>query len=186
MEITEEIYKNRLIPAGFDSDTSSSIYREKNFIPAKSETSDASGSFFLTPERIQDKKDEIETFNRLIKKRIEYLDELENLNDDWITGKSIAPNKYVLELSKDLLLDVSKLISEYKYLPIPKLLIGPIPTGGLSIEFIVSENKKILINIYNNKTCELEYEKDGFYQEVIPLEGSSLSNQLVYTYLSLA
>ncbi len=249
MGITKEIYKNKLIQADFDSDTSSSINREKNFIPTKSKTLDPSyfsgisneiksaknpqafelvyewllkaerrpylkpqplvhlacnyescpreaiyislksiynGSFFLTPERIEDKKDEIETFNRLIEKRIEYLNNLENLNDDWITGKSIAPNKYVLKLGKHLLLDVSKFISEYKYLPIPKLLIGPIPTGGISIEFIVSENKKILINIYNNKTYELEYEKDGFYQEVIPLDDSSLSNQLVNTYLSLA
>lgn len=96
----------------------------------------------------------------MISFNINYLNSLENLGDEWICGNSKAPEQDVIEQGKRLL----KCLRFNKNLII-KILVGPIPNGGISFE-LKTEEKTLLLNIYNNGNYELETCILGLYEEI--------------------
>lgn len=102
-------------------------------------------------------------FQELIKKRIEYIDSLKDIPDDWISGKSKKPSSEVIRISKILLDTLFDTISNNINSQIPKLLLGPIPSGGISINIIFDSQNKISVSFFNEDVCEIDYVKSGKY-----------------------
>jgi len=106
----------------------------------------------------------LQQFNILIENRLTYVDSLKELPEDWISGHSIAPNEKVITKGRDFLKEFKKRMP-YLYLGcrIPKILMGPIPDGGISFTFIVDEDNKLFFRILNEKIIEVDIEHKGEY-----------------------
>jgi len=100
----------------------------------------------------------------LISDRKSYLNGLIDLGDDWISPESFAPNETSIFIASLILSKSSEIINQYVK-KIPKLIIGPIPSGGVGIEFISPLNNKFFVNIYNNKYIEIDIENNEHFTE---------------------
>lgn len=152
-------------------------------------------------------------FSRFIESRLEYLDSLSELPDNWISGTSKKPDNDAINLGKNLLMyfnsfiqnknTVLSCISDLKYinnehemaltvviyenyLPVPKIVMSPIPKGGLSFEFYTNENNAIYVTIPNKKgdIC-IEAQKDGLYFD-ISLKDTELPWRAVNEYRAIS
>lgn len=103
-------------------------------------------------------------FLKLIEKRKEYLEGLNNLEDNWSSGRSIKPSNNSLSLAKKTLNVIGDFYQK-KNDCIPRLIIGPIPSGGVTIELHGTNKNHIEIEIKNNGSLNLEYSKADFYFE---------------------
>ncbi|MEO6903531.1 MAG: hypothetical protein ABI315_10275 [Bacteroidia bacterium] len=121
-------------------------------------------SFFTNPSNTLDFKI---FFSDFINTRINYLESLRGLGDNWISGQSKQPSVEAIELSKSLLKKLRNWISgeNCAFTVPPKVIMGPIPSGGISIELNFTENLSFSINIFDNSCIELEKQEDGFYSE---------------------
>lgn len=138
----------------------------------------------------------IDIFSHFIDSRLEYLDSLSELPDNWISGTSKKPDNDAINLGKNLLMCFNEFIqnrnteqfcvSDLKcisinseqeialavvmyenYLPVPKIVMSPIPKGGLSFEFYANEDNAIYVTIPNEKRdISIEAQKDGFYFDI--------------------
>jgi len=127
----------------------------------------------------EDKKEtwydgELAGFNQLVAVRKEYLAMLPSLDENWISGKSSLPSHEVIEKSKNLLDDFNNYLVRKKQqeiqIEIPRLVIGPIPTGGIGIEFHVNSENVLYISIHNNSTVEIELKYFDFYSTIEPAD----------------
>jgi hypothetical protein len=113
---------------------------------------------------------ELAGFNQLVAVRKEYLDTLPSLSGNWISGNSSLPSYEVIEKSKKLLDDFNNYFVQKKRqkikIDVPKLIMGPIPTGGIGVEFHVNSEKALYISIYNNNTVEIELKHFDFYSAI--------------------
>lgn len=106
-------------------------------------------------------------FNDFINTRIDYLDRLKTLGNNWISGKSNEPPAHTIEFSKNLLKKIRTWFSSEKCsmsVP-PKILMSPIPRGGISLEIYFYEKVSFLVRILEN-SIELEKEENGYYSEI--------------------
>jgi len=113
-------------------------------------------------------------FNQLVAVRKEYLVMLPSLDENWISGKSSLPSHEVIEKSKNLLDDFNNYLVRKKkqgiQIDIPRLVIGPIPTGGIGVEFHVNSVNALYISIHNDSTVEIELKYYDFYSTIEPLD----------------
>lgn len=102
-------------------------------------------------------KSDFYKFNQIIDTRKIYIHGLKNLDEDWISGGGAKPDEENIEFSSNLLEEIRiKYIAELvNFFKMPKLIMGPIPSGGLSFEFRMSNESSIYINVYNKKKVEL-------------------------------
>jgi len=99
---------------------------------------------------------------------------LPDLDENWISGKSSLPSNEVIVKSKNLL-DIFKnyLVrkkKQDKQFKIPRLVIGPIPTGGIGVEFHVNSENALYISFHNNSTVEIELKYFDFYSTIEPAD----------------
>lgn len=81
------------------------------------------------------------SFHQLLKSRATYLTNLPLIGDDWISGGSKAPESHICQVATNFLHKFERYIFANKATPeIPKLVLGPIPSGGVGIELITSSN----------------------------------------------
>ena len=117
---------------------------------------------------------ELAGFNRLVAVRKEYLDMLPSLNENWISGNSSLPSREVIEKSKKLLDDFNNYLVWKKgqriQFDVPKLIMGPIPTGGIGIEFHVNSENALYVSIHNNSTVEIELKHFDYYSTIEPAD----------------
>lgn len=104
----------------------------------------------------------LEAFHILIEQRLEYVDSLRELPENWISGHSTIPNEAVIAKSKDFLKKYKSEITRLQIYP-PKMLMGPIPDGGISFSFILDEDNKVFFRILNEKAIEADIENEGKY-----------------------
>jgi len=106
----------------------------------------------------------LQQFNTLIENRLTYVDSLKELPEDWISGHSTIPNEKVITKGKNFLRKFKERMP-YLYLDfrIPKILMGPIPDGGISFTFIVDEDNKLFFRILNEEIIEVDIEHQGEY-----------------------
>ena len=113
---------------------------------------------------------ELDGFHQLVAVRKEYLDMLPSLGENWISGNSFPPSLEVIDKSKKLLDDFNDYLVRKKrqqtQLDIPKLVMGPIPTGGIAVEFHVNSENALYISIHNNKTVEIELKSFDYYSAI--------------------
>ena len=116
----------------------------------------------------------LDGFNQLVAARKEYLVMLPDLGENWISGNSSLPSHEVIEKSKCLLDDFNNYLVRKKrqniQIDIPRLVIGPIPTGGIGIEFHVNSENALYISIHNNSTVEIELKHYDFYSTIEPTD----------------
>lgn len=108
------------------------------------------------------KKSDVEAFHTLIESRLQYIDSLRELPQNWISGHSTIPSDVVIEKSKEFLRKYKEAITQSKIYP-PKMLMGPIPNGGISFSFILDENNKVFFRLLNEKIIEADIEDEGKY-----------------------
>jgi len=117
---------------------------------------------------------ELANFNQLVAVRKEYLVMLPTLGENWISGNSSLPSHEVIERSKNLLDNFNNYLvwkkSQKIQIDIPKLVIGPIPTGGIGVEFHVNSENAIYISYYNNSTVEIELKYYDYYSTIEPTD----------------
>lgn len=118
-----------------------------------------------------------------VQKRVKYLDSLHNLSDDWISGESKKPDSSAINTCKQILYSFIPSIT-LKSLPNPlcenqkntyiikkhefqKILMGPIPSGGIGIEFHLNNKNAMFVTIPNGrKKIEIDIKKDDYYYEL--------------------
>lgn len=109
-------------------------------------------------------KDKVE-FSRLIQKRKIYLSSLDGIGDDWISGGAVAPTKEICIACRKFLHTFERdLFAKYAAPKIPKLLLGPIPTGGVGIELHL-EDKNLYLHFHNNDQVEVSLEANDKFDE---------------------
>jgi hypothetical protein len=117
---------------------------------------------------------ELARFDQLVAFRKEYLDMLSSLGEDWISGNSFSPSPAVIEKSKKLLDEFNRYLVRKKqrgaHIDVPKLVMGPIPTGGIGIEFHVNSENALYVSILNNNTVEIELKRFDFYSAIEPAD----------------
>ncbi|RJG36725.1 Panacea domain-containing protein [Motilimonas pumila] len=127
-------------------------------------------NFDSKEQYIEISKEKVE-FSRLIAKRKSYLSSLDQIGDDWISGGAAAPTKEICIACKKFLHTFERdLFAKHAAPNIPKLLLGPIPTGGVGIELHL-EDKNIYLHFHNNSQVEVSIEvADSFNEYDISLE----------------
>ena len=135
---------------------------EESFIPESStnvsdfeENEQESLEVTIFPFDKKSKKDQLTFFKSFVEKRIKYLDKLNNL-DNWISGESVSPTMDSIEYSKYFLEEFKNWLYANKNIPVPKVIMGPIPAGGISLELRPNSENGLFITVYNNKTLEVD------------------------------
>jgi len=136
-------------------------------------------SAFYTNKKVEEGNywyEKLSCFYQLVNTRKEYLDGLPSLGENWISGNSSPPSREVIENSKKLLDTFNSYLVQKKQqgtqIDVPKLVIGPIPTGGIGIEFHADSENVISVSIFNNNTVEIELKKFDFYSVIEPTDPS--------------
>jgi|GEM_PF-4649559 len=105
----------------------------------------------------------------LIESRKTYVQNLSKLGRNWISGESFPPNDKSIKTGLEILGHIEQwYISKLTELntSIPSIVMGPIPSGGLSIEVSPRSEVRLYINIYNNETIEMELDNFGMFEDV--------------------
>jgi len=117
---------------------------------------------------------ELADFNKLVAVRKDYLDTLPSLGENWISGNSSLPSRAVIEISKKLLDEFNSYLIQKKQqrtqIDVPKLVMGPIPAGGIEIEFHANSENALYVSIFNNNTVEIELKQFNFYSTIEPAD----------------
>ncbi|MBR1639795.1 MAG: hypothetical protein IJ688_10465 [Treponema sp.] len=147
----------------------------------------------------------LHTFYKVLQKRKRYLDNLRSLPNDWISSDSKKPDDNSIEVSKFVLNEFwnylskdfetgqrlslgnfyeSKMPLESSVTTIPKIIMGPIPSGGLCLEFHANSTSAIFITIPNgNGHPEIEIKEKDYYS--IYNCDSNISGDLISGYRAL-
>ena len=124
-------------------------------------------------------------YSSLISDRKSYLKNLINLGDDWISPKSFAPNITSIKASSIVLSLSSQILNKDVSKKVPKLILSPIPSGGIGIEFISTLNNKLFVNIYNDKSVEIDIEKNKYFEEY-ELDTTTIKEKFQELYMEFA
>jgi uncharacterized phage-associated protein len=103
-------------------------------------------------------------FVKLIDSRKDYLDNLPNIGDAWISGKAVAPNQKACQVAKAFLHGMTRHMFSIAAKPrFPKLVMGPIPSGGVSLELVA--NNSLYLHFHNDERVEVEIERNGEFKD---------------------
>lgn len=109
-------------------------------------------------------KEKVE-FSKLLTNRIQYLSSLHEVGSDWISGRSVAPTEDICVACSQFIKTFERsLFSTHATPKIPKILMGPIPTGGVGIELYL-ENKNLYLHFHNNEMVEVSIESNEKFDE---------------------
>lgn len=113
----------------------------------------------------EEKKKHLGSLKNLIENRKVYLDNLETLNN-WISGQSDKPSQDTIQYTKDLLDTFKTWLFANKNIRVPKIIMGPIPTGGITVEFRPDSQNGMFISIHNNKKLGIDIMEEEAYHSV--------------------
>ena len=119
-------------------------------------------------------------FEVLIEKRKNYLEKLTNLPVKWISGRSERPDLTTINASKAVL-DIARYYFRRRKVKTPNMLIGPMPIGGICIEFHFDNTNAIYLSLYNDNRFEMEIKHNDYYREVT-VNVEQISSQMMETY----
>ncbi len=118
----------------------------------------------LEVEQLQ--RERLGRFTHLIHERHKYIQSLATLPADWISGGGLVPDQHASHLARACLNSLLHVYLKRELLPLPDLLMGPIPTGGIQFDLRLRGENSITLVFRNGGSIELEYEREGHYAEV--------------------
>ena len=127
----------------------------------------------------------IQNFASLVSNRFSYLGGLQNLESDWISGGAVKPSSSAIFLSQALLVSISKKVISEEVSLIPRIVMGPIPSGGIIVELHADDDNAINVTIMNDDRVDLEVLYGGYYFE-INLSGNELIGMVTSQYASIS
>ena len=124
-------------------------------------------------------------FHELIQSRLLYLTNLPQIGNSWISGQAAAPTIRTCEVAQGFLSGLERqLLSKHAKPSYPKIVMGPIPTGGVSLEFM--SEKSIYLHFHNTGIVEMEVEENGhFTDSEVPLDQFEENFAEVYRMMSI-
>jgi hypothetical protein len=128
-----------------------------------------------------------EKVDRVIDSRISYLNKIQCIGDNWISGGSSAPNEKSVEIGKSILCTYKSALQSHRrdemckaiLHPNPAIILSPIPSGGIYIEFRMNEENNTAIIIHNNEEIEFEFQVEGEF-----FEKSGVTSENVFSALN--
>lgn len=145
------------------------------------------GSYFSSVDNLIGLIDYMKnSFVSNIENRKKYLKRLINIGDNWISGESISPSKNSISLSTDILEFYKNKFLEgninndiqNSLTYSPQILLSPIPSGGIYIEFKVKDYTSLSISINNDAEISFELEEKGFYSDKEGVTKETVFNEL--------
>ena len=127
----------------------------------------------------------LQSFASLVSSRFRYLGGLQNLERDWVSGGAVKPSSSAIGLSQELLLYIGKKVISEEFNLIPRIVMGPIPSGGVIIELHADDDNAINVTITNDNRVELEVQYGGYYFEV-NLSQNELIGTVTSQYASIS
>ena len=124
------------------------------------------GNNINSTQILQNNSNLIDTFVDIIDKRLEYIDSLSELSPGWITGTAEIPTTEVTDKVKSILKAFRNHAIMGMLRNVPRLVIGPVPSGGIGIEFHVTSDTALYITLFNDKTVEIEKKIDNFFVDI--------------------
>jgi hypothetical protein len=135
--------------------------------PDTSDISSFGAVNYLSRGRSDDWKETgLRNFASLVSNRFRYLEGLQNLESDWVSGGAVKPSSSAIFLSQALLVSISKWVISEEVSVIPRIVMGPIPSGGIIVELHADDDNAINVTITNNGRVDLEVLYGGSYFEV--------------------
>jgi len=102
--------------------------------------------------------------------RFEYLERLRYLTSGWISSGSIAmgevPSEASIELAKDMLSTIADSAESEKQWNLKRVILGPLISGGISLEATTSDNQfSVIINCANTGKVDFSFRDDEEWSE---------------------
>jgi uncharacterized phage-associated protein len=148
-----------------DSPWASKYIPDANVILSKDEIRQYFSNFSSHEEYLEYSRQKLE-FHNLILSRATYLESLPQIGDAWISGKASAPSDRVCATAKAFLCGMERQMFSAKAKPaIPKIIMGPIPSGGVSLE--ITASFALYLHFHNNGEVEIEMDKDDHFTDYV-------------------
>ncbi|NQU44390.1 hypothetical protein HQ520_13960 [bacterium] len=125
-----------------------------DFQPASTESPEEWGSIQRRLQR---------GFVELLRRRQKYLSDLQNLQPGWISGGGEVPSADVLKEATDLLRFFENGANTRLFETIPRLVIGPLPSGGIGIELHAEQDSAVFVTFLNHGRVEIDLKYRGYY-----------------------
>ncbi len=127
----------------------------------------------------------LQNFASLVASRCNYLKGLVDLESDWVSGGSAIPSLSAIYLSQALLLYIRTKVIRRELSVIPKVIMGPIPSGGITVELHADDDNAINVTIPNDDQVEVEVQYAGYYFDV-NLSENELIGTVTSQYASIS
>ncbi len=127
----------------------------------------------------------IRNFSSLVSDRFRYLQGLQNLEPDWISGGADKPSNSAIFLSQLLLGYINQKVITEEIALIPRIVMGPIPSGGIIVELHADDENAINVVITNDNRVDLEVLFGGRYFEH-NIKGNELLGMVISQYETLS
>ncbi|MCY3773238.1 MAG: hypothetical protein OXG98_14630 [Gemmatimonadetes bacterium] len=127
----------------------------------------------------------LQNFASLVSSRCNYLEGLIELEPDWVSGGSVKPSTSAIYLSQALLRYIRTKVVRKELNVIPKIVMGPIPSGGIIVELHADDDNAINVTIPNDDRVEVEVQYAGYYFDV-NLSENELIGTVTSQYASIS
>ena len=135
------------------------------------------------PARPEWKEEGLRSLAALISNRFGYLEGLENLEPDWASGGAVTPSASAIMRTKGLLAVIGRMIVHEEVSLIPRIVIGPTPSGGMIVELHAGDENAINVTIANDDHVEVEVLYGGHYFDI---QGSEVIGMVAAQYASIS
>ena len=147
--------------------------------------SDFAEKAVTAPARPEWKEEGLRSLAALISNRFGYLEGLENLEPDWASGSAVNPSASAIMRTKGLLALIGRMVIHEEVSLIPRIVIGPTPSGGMIVELHADDENAINVTIANDDHVEVEVLYGGHYFDV-DLQGSEVIGMVTAQYASIS
>ena len=127
----------------------------------------------------------LRSFATLVSNRFGYLEGLEHLEPDWASGGAVNPSASAITRTKGLLALIGRMVAHEEASLIPRIVIGPTPSGDMIVELHADDENAINVTITKDDHAEVEVLYGGHYFDV-DTQGSEVIGIVAAQYASIS